>query len=112
MVNDGDAASSIAVSNEKEQFIEHILRGPKPGKIKDEWRIHPDDRGKFFVYQPTGGWGNQRMILKSAIAAANAMGRVLVLPMISPRWFFAASLVIYAHQNGDLVVRWFSMARI
>lgn len=75
----------LPVQEAKEKFIEQIVNGPKPGRIKEKWRIHPDDVGKFFVYQPTGGWGNQRMILKSAIAAANAMGRVLVLPMISPR---------------------------
>ena len=68
------------------ETIDAILARPKEMKsIKPEWQIHEDSPGRFFVYQPTGGWGNQRMILASAIVVANAMNRTLVLPMIAPR---------------------------
>jgi len=36
------------------------------------------------VFQPSGGWGNQRLILTWAMRAANAMERTLIVPMIGP----------------------------
>lgn len=57
---------------------------PKTYFIQD---LQSDDKRKYFVYQPSGGWGNQRIILQNAIAAANAMKRVLVLPPIAPHNF-------------------------
>lgn len=39
---------------------------------------------KYFVYQPSGGWGNQRYILRWAIIVANAMGRTLVVSPLAP----------------------------
>ena len=50
---------------------------------------------KFFVFQTSGGWGNQRLILRWAMRAANAMNRVLVLPMVAPHtnmWYTNAGL--------------------
>lgn len=39
---------------------------------------------KFFTYNPSGGYGNQRYQIRWAIIAANAMNRTLILPAISP----------------------------
>jgi len=53
-------------------------------RIPEKYRITPETRGKFFLYQPSGGWGNQRLILRWAMLAANAMNRTLVLPPVAP----------------------------
>eukprot|EP00924_Labyrinthula_sp_SR-Ha-C_P005999 snap_masked-scaffold_14-processed-gene-11.15-mRNA-1 protein AED:1.00 eAED:1.00 QI:0/-1/0/0/-1/1/1/0/337 len=50
-------------------------------------QVHKNSTGKFFVYQPSGGWGNQILILLNAIAAANFMERTLVVPPIAPHNF-------------------------
>lgn len=56
------------------------LRTPDP-----RYAIDPEDKeAKYFVYQPSGGWGNQRLILRWAMRAANAMDRILILPKIAP----------------------------
>uniref|UniRef100_A0A7S3LHZ6 GDP-fucose protein O-fucosyltransferase 2 n=1 Tax=Aplanochytrium stocchinoi TaxID=215587 RepID=A0A7S3LHZ6_9STRA len=55
--------------------------------VNEKYKLTEDSEGKFFVYQPSGGWGNQRIILQNAIAAANAMERILVLPPIAPHNF-------------------------
>jgi len=39
---------------------------------------------KYFAYQPSGGWGNQRYILRWAMIAANAMKRTLLVAPIAP----------------------------
>ena len=66
------------VENKMSVIIHHATHVPK---LKPEWKITPDMKGKFFVYQPSGGWGNQRLILGWAMIAANAMNRTLILPV-------------------------------
>mmetsp|Transcript_21645 Transcript_21645/g.42512 ORF Transcript_21645/g.42512 Transcript_21645/m.42512 type:complete len:598 (-) Transcript_21645:507-2300(-) len=39
---------------------------------------------KYFVYQPSGGMSNQRIILEQALLVARALGRVLVVPPLCP----------------------------
>ncbi|KAH9251392.1 hypothetical protein BASA81_010803 [Batrachochytrium salamandrivorans] len=39
---------------------------------------------RYFFYQPSGGWGNQRFILRWAILAANAMNRTLAVCPMAP----------------------------
>jgi len=54
-------------------------------RVLTKWDIDPEDaERKYFVYQPSGGWGNQRMILRWAMRVANAMGRTLIVPMVAP----------------------------
>lgn len=51
--------------------------------LDQKWKVDPNEKGmKYFVYQPSGGWGNQRLILRWAMVAANAMERTLILPMM------------------------------
>jgi len=51
--------------------------------LDEKWKINPNEKDvKYFVYQPSGGWGNQRLILRWAMSAANAMDRTLVIPMM------------------------------
>jgi len=49
--------------------------------LKGEW-FEPGQ--KYFVYQPSGGLSNQRLILEHALLAAKALGRVLVVPPVAP----------------------------
>mmetsp|Transcript_22091 Transcript_22091/g.43476 ORF Transcript_22091/g.43476 Transcript_22091/m.43476 type:complete len:536 (-) Transcript_22091:87-1694(-) len=58
--------------------------------IPAKYRLQDDEEGRFFLYQPSGGWGNQRLILRWAIIAANAMNRTLVLPPVAPHANFYA----------------------
>ncbi|GBG25461.1 Hypothetical Protein FCC1311_016792 [Hondaea fermentalgiana] len=39
---------------------------------------------KYFVYQPSGGMSNQRIILEQALLVAKALGRTLVVPPVCP----------------------------
>jgi len=62
----------------------------KPDQISEEFSRFPPhpsqmtaDR-KFFCYQPSGGWGNQRYILRWAMIAAAAMKRTLLVAPIAP----------------------------
>ena len=78
--------------------------------VPPEYRIDPDDeQARYFVYQPSGGWGNQRFILRWAMRAANAMDRILVVPPIAPHSMMwrgyanlSASDVVGAHRVLDL----------
>jgi len=56
--------------------------------VPERFKVRSDAKGKFFLYQPSGGWGNQKLILKWAIIAANAMNRTLVLPPVAPHSSF------------------------
>jgi len=59
---------------EKDTMIErYFLKGSwfKPGR-------------KYFVYQPSGGMSNQRLILEHAVLVARALKRVLVVPPLCP----------------------------
>ncbi|CAK9072553.1 Translocation protein SEC62 [Durusdinium trenchii] len=60
-------------------------------RIPDKYRLPPFADGRFFLYQPSGGWGNQRLILRWAVIAANAMNRTLVLPPVAPHGSFYTS---------------------
>eukprot|EP00515_Schizochytrium_aggregatum_P016754 CAMPEP_0202104978 /NCGR_PEP_ID=MMETSP0965-20130614/5771_1 /ASSEMBLY_ACC=CAM_ASM_000507 /TAXON_ID=4773 /ORGANISM="Schizochytrium aggregatum, Strain ATCC28209" /LENGTH=550 /DNA_ID=CAMNT_0048673853 /DNA_START=1 /DNA_END=1650 /DNA_ORIENTATION=+ len=53
------------------------------GSVPENYRLKADATGRFFLYQPSGGWGNQRLILRWAVILANAMNRTLVLPPIA-----------------------------
>lgn len=48
----------------------HFPSGHRPGQ-------------KYFFYQPSGGWGNQRLILRWAMLVANAMNRTLAVAPIA-----------------------------
>ncbi len=53
--------------------------------VPSKWKVMNRYHGKkLFVFQPSGGWGNQRYILRWAMIAANAMNRTLVLSPIAP----------------------------
>ncbi|KAH9253539.1 hypothetical protein BASA81_008586 [Batrachochytrium salamandrivorans] len=43
-----------------------------------------DPSKRYFFYQPSGGFGNQRYIIRWAIVAANALNRTLVVSPLAP----------------------------
>ncbi|GBG26813.1 Hypothetical Protein FCC1311_030352 [Hondaea fermentalgiana] len=53
-------------------------------RVPERYKLRHDEVGRFFLYQPSGGWGNQRLILRWAVLAANALNRTLVLPPVAP----------------------------
>jgi hypothetical protein len=58
-------------------------------EVPERYRLRPEEEGvRYFLYQPSGGWGNQRLILRWAILAANAMNRTLVVPPVAPHTNF------------------------
>ena len=61
-----------------------------------------DTKAKYFVFQTSGGWGNQRLILSWAMRAANAMDRILIMPMVAPH-----SMMWYGNDrlNGSQMAR-------
>ena len=65
-----------------------------PGWYRGPYRLTPKRArdlpkdGKYFVYQPTGGWGNQRLEMLYAICNCLLWNRTLILPAVA------------AHTNG------------
>lgn len=87
---------TIATRDEAAQaFVkaeEELLRtGRKPTTQKDLSVERHFTRGywfvrgtKYFVYQPSGGMSNQRIMLEHALLVARALGRTLVVPPVCP----------------------------
>ena len=57
-----------------------LASSPKKGYFPETY----EPGKKYFFYQPSGGWGNQRYILRWAILAANAMNRTLAVAPLAP----------------------------
>jgi hypothetical protein len=69
------AAKVVELANQ------HLTWEDVPKRFKLEYQ----PKGKrYFVYQPTGGWGNQRMIIRFAVMIANATNRTLVIGPTGP----------------------------
>lgn len=58
--------------------------GPRMLAEKREAEQNGQRPPKYFFYQPSGGFGNQRYDLMWAMIAANAMERTLIVPPIGP----------------------------
>lgn len=68
-----------------EIIAEGISTNERNVMMTSKFEIDPKDLvSKYFVFQPSGGWGNQRMLLRWAMRAANAMDRILIVPMVAP----------------------------
>jgi hypothetical protein len=97
----------IILDNNDDRDTTPIIIDPS---LPPQYRINPKENVKYFVYQPSGGWGNQRFILRWAMRAANAMDRVLIVPMIAPHiyhmWYgydrLNATQMVGAHRVLDL----------
>jgi len=64
--------------------VQHFKQGTM---LPEKYRLSintGNDTGSYFLYQPSGGWGNQRLILRWAIMVANCLNRTLVLPPVAP----------------------------
>eukprot|EP00924_Labyrinthula_sp_SR-Ha-C_P005998 snap_masked-scaffold_14-processed-gene-11.7-mRNA-1 protein AED:1.00 eAED:1.00 QI:0/-1/0/0/-1/1/1/0/395 len=75
------------ISDDKTTIIPNILMKNQMSMERAELQVRKNSTGKFFVYQPSGGWGNQIIILLNAITAANSMERTLIIPPVSPHAF-------------------------
>ncbi|KAH9251929.1 hypothetical protein BASA81_010133 [Batrachochytrium salamandrivorans] len=46
--------------------------------------FHPQPGEKFFIYQPSGGWNNQRLLMENAMVVCLLLNRTCIAPPASP----------------------------
>jgi hypothetical protein len=70
---------NIAVE-EGEPQEQDLIEGTEQVLVKQGYFPDVHRKGtKYFFYQPSGGWGNQRFIIRWAMMVANAMNRTLAM---------------------------------
>jgi len=84
---DAWAGERLTVTDSTEDISDEALAEMTHHSPQEERKYFPDTRkpgAKYFLYQPSGGWGNQRLIIRWAMIVANAMNRTLAISPLAP----------------------------
>lgn len=77
---DSSSSSIFSISDDEDNPAQNVIDIAK----QTNYFMFHDPAKRYFFYQPSGGFGNQRFILRWAMVAAAALNRTLVVAPFAP----------------------------